>query len=74
MFTQERFHGRIRDVSVQDVVLLQRILEQWIRDSETGEPIPDEVQEDMSRLSGSTARSNGYFYQVAEEREKIFLE
>lgn len=63
---KEKFVGQTRRVVTHDLVSLRRILEQWVRDGDTGYLIPEEVDEDLERLRGSIAGKNGYTYRIAE--------
>ncbi len=63
---KEKIVGSTREVASKDLASLKRILEQWVRDGDTGYLIPEEVEEYLERLNGSIEGKNGYTYQVAE--------
>lgn len=63
---KEIFIGKTRVVTTHDLVPLKRILEQWVRDGDTGYLLPEEVEEDLERLRGSIGKNNGYSYQISE--------
>lgn len=66
-----RFHGVVRPLCEEDLPKIKPILEAWIKDSETGEPIPQEVEEDLSAMRESIEGQNDRAYLVADEDEKV---
>jgi GNAT superfamily N-acetyltransferase len=63
--------GRItlRHIRPDDVEQLRPILEQWVRDSNTGALLPQEVEDILSFVSSSIEGSNDRTYVVAENEE-----
>ncbi len=66
--TEERilFDGTIRDLRKEDLTPLIPILGTWIKDRNTGEPLPDEVQETIQIMLDSVEGRNPRTYIVAE--------
>jgi hypothetical protein len=61
------FAGAVRVPEEKDLPAIKPILEAWIRDSETHEIIPVEVEGVMEAIRGSMTRVNDIHYLVAEE-------
>lgn len=59
------FNGVIRDVQIDDLVAIKPILENWLRDRNTGNPLPNEVSDVMASIEASTQGVNGRSYVVA---------
>ncbi len=60
------FEGIIRDLRSRDIDSLRPILTTWIKDRTTGDPLPDEVEEDLQIMSDSIDGKNDRTYLVAE--------
>lgn len=56
----------VRQVISEDIDRLRSILSAWIRDSETGEILTDEISEIINRIKMSIDSKNDYYYFVAE--------
>ena len=69
----EGFKGSIVPLQAVDLHYLKPILETWIVDRDTGEPLPLEVEGYLRRMGNSIYDSNGYSYIVAinEDGEAI---
>ncbi len=63
------FKGTVRDLKRGDLPFLKPILETWIKDRETGEPIPEEVEEDLQIMADSIDHKNDRTYVVAENSD-----
>lgn len=61
------FEGVVREFTMQDLPYLRRILEMWVRDSETHEIIPEEVEKDLQHLRDSLLPGSSERYFVAED-------
>ena len=64
------FTGVVRLIREDDIPKLQPILETWIRDSDTHEPLPDEVASLMEAMRLSIDGKNDRVYLVAEASDK----
>lgn len=64
-----RFNGTVRPLQREDILQLKPILETWLKDSTTGEILPDEVAEDIEYMSRSLEGRNQREYLVAETAE-----
>ncbi len=62
----EKFNGIVRAVQGDDLIKLKPILETWIKNRNTGEPIPEEVEEDLQFLRDSIKGQGNRTYLVAE--------
>lgn len=60
------FPGIIRLLRTEDIPQLKPILETWIRDRETQEPLPDEVASLMDAMGKSIDGENDRVYLVAQ--------
>ncbi len=63
----ERPRPTIREPRVSDLPYVRGILEEWIRDSVTGEVIPAEVTEVLLEVEQGIEESDGQWYLVAED-------
>ncbi|HLC91544.1 MAG TPA: GNAT family N-acetyltransferase [Candidatus Saccharimonadales bacterium] len=63
------FDGHIRAARIEDLPALQPILERWIFDRETGNPLPDEVADVMQGIRFSIEGTLDRTYVVAEDAE-----
>lgn len=61
------FSGRIRTLSDGDIPSLRPILATWVKDRTTGQPLPEEVEEDLQVMQESIGGNNGRTYFVAED-------
>lgn len=61
-----RFNGKVRSLKKEDLDSLKPILATWIKDRRTGQPLPDEVEEDLQLMSESVEGKNDRTYLVAE--------
>lgn len=62
-----RFHGTVRLLRENDLPSLKPILETWIHSRDTGELLPEEVEEDLQVMRDSCSGKNDRTYFVAEE-------
>ena len=65
------FSGEVRDFQESDIEKVRPILETWLIDRETGQPLPEEVEEDLDIMRGSLNGENQRHYFVAEEEGKV---
>lgn len=61
------FGGTIRALRESDLESLKPILETWVRSRDTGQPLPDEVVEDLELMRNSCLGNNDRTYFVAED-------
>ncbi|MDP2585764.1 MAG: GNAT family N-acetyltransferase [Candidatus Levybacteria bacterium] len=66
---KQRFNGNVRLAREQDLVFLKPILETWIRDRNTNQLIPEEIEEVLSSVMGSIKYTNNARYLVAEKTD-----
>lgn len=62
---QPQFDGLIRTLVKEDIPALRPILATWIKDRQTGEPLPDEVEEDLQIMADSNTSIGDRNYLVA---------
>ncbi len=62
---------KIRDVKAEDIPSLNRILQVWIRDSETRESLPAEIQSIIDGILASTKIASDFHYIVADIKESV---
>jgi GNAT superfamily N-acetyltransferase len=67
---EQTFTGIVRLIREEDIPQLQPILETWIRDSDTHEPLPDEIASLMEAMRLSISGKNDRIYMVAENTDK----
>lgn len=69
--TQEKptFKGSVRELKKEDVEDLRPILATWIKDRDTGKPLPNEVEEDLQVILDSVHGKNERSYLVAESED-----
>lgn len=63
---ENRFTGIIRPLVESDIELLRPVLAHWLKDRQTQQPLPEEVQEDMDAMRGSLDGTNNRVYLVAQ--------
>lgn len=63
------FDGKVRALRVEDLGKLRPILATWVKDRETGESLPDEVEKDLLVMKNSVEGKNDRTYLVAETKE-----
>lgn len=68
-----RFNGKVRSLKKEDLDSLKPILATWIKDRRTGQPLPDEVEEDLQLMSESVEGKNDRMYLVAEDLDGEIL-
>jgi GNAT superfamily N-acetyltransferase len=61
----------VREPVLQDIGALEPIMECWVRDRRTGEPLPAEVADIKSAIRDSIKGDNEQKYVVAEESGKL---
>ncbi|MBI4057915.1 GNAT family N-acetyltransferase [Candidatus Microgenomates bacterium] len=61
------FQGSVRELRLDDLDSLRPILSTWIKDRDTGETLPDEVEEDLQIMGDSAQGKNDRQYFVAED-------
>lgn len=61
-----KFNGTIRPAEKRDLPTLKKVLEMWVRDSETHKVIPEEVKEDLEDIEKGIDGLNDHSYLVAE--------
>ncbi|MEK9171437.1 MAG: GNAT family N-acetyltransferase [Patescibacteria group bacterium] len=61
------FHGIVRPLKDGDLEAIRPILETWVRDSGTGQILPEEVEEDLEFMRKSVRAENSRSYLVAED-------
>lgn len=66
---QKRFSGVVRDLRNIDLPSLKPILATWIKDRDTGQPLTEEIEEDLQIMSDSITHNNDRTYVVAETPE-----
>jgi len=66
---ENRFNGTIRLVREEDETALHPILETWIRDGDTHQIIPDEIEGVLNAVRESAQGTNDATYLVAETPE-----
>ena len=59
------FGGFVRPLEMGDLVQLKPILEHWVKSRDTGQPLPEEVLEDLQLMEDSVNRLNDYRYFTA---------
>jgi GNAT superfamily N-acetyltransferase len=64
-----RFNGIIRDVRSTDLEAIQPIFDYWMRDGDSGNPLPEEVSDAIAAVDASTKATNGRKYVVAGDLE-----
>lgn len=70
-----KFNGVVRPPRMDDLVQLKPILETWIKNRTTGEPIPEEVEEDLQFLRGGNGIGTALVQALEETaRQKGFTE
>ena len=60
-----------RKIRQVDLAKVRPILETWIRDSQTGQVLTDEINEVLARIQGSINGDNQYGYLVAESPTQL---
>ena len=65
------FTGIVRPLLEHDLSSIRPILETWVRDSKTGEQIPEEIAEDLDLMRESARGESERRYFVAEENGEI---
>ena len=65
------FSGTVRTLKEEDLTQLKPILDIWIKDRETGQRLPDEVEEDLQLMRESINGGNDRNYLVAEKNGKV---
>jgi len=65
------FSGTVRPLDEKDLESIKEILEVWVKDRDTGEPRPGEVQEDLDVMLASIRGKNDRSYLVAEDSGKV---
>lgn len=65
----QKFQSVVRNLRKDDLSLLRPILATWIKDRKTGQPLPDEVEEDLQFMSESVDDKNDRTYLVAENSD-----
>ncbi|KKR63108.1 hypothetical protein A2210_02745 [Candidatus Woesebacteria bacterium RIFOXYA1_FULL_40_18] len=63
------FQGSVRELRLDDLDSLRPILSTWIKDRDTGETLPGEVEEDLEIMGDSAQGKNDRKYFVAEDVE-----
>jgi GNAT superfamily N-acetyltransferase len=69
-----RFQGDGRTVSLSDLAALRPILEFWLRDRDTGDPLPDEVNKVLRNVEASIERprpTEMYFLVAEDENRQV---
>lgn len=62
----QRFQGVVRDLRTSDLSAIKPILEVWLKDRQTGQALPEEVEEDLQLMADSVGHRNDRTYIVAE--------
>ncbi|MEP7104147.1 MAG: GNAT family N-acetyltransferase [Candidatus Dojkabacteria bacterium] len=65
MLSPEQFSGDICLISINDLPYIKPILETWVRDRSSGEPLPKEVDGNLQDMRDSIEGKNDYKYLVA---------
>lgn len=73
MHELKKFGGTIRLLRESDLLSLQPILETYLKSRDTGEPLPNEVAEDLQIMRESCLGRNKRTYYVAEETDGRIL-
>lgn len=68
---RQQFAGEVRNLQEADLASIKPILEDWLIDRETGNPVPEEVEEDLGIMRASLTGDNERKYFVAEEAGKV---
>lgn len=68
---KDKFKGDIRNLEERDLIGIQLILEHWVVDSDTGKPLPNEVDEDISLMRESIKVDTERHYFVAVQEAEI---
>jgi ribosomal protein S18 acetylase RimI-like enzyme len=63
------FQGIVRPLKDEDLEAIRPILETWVRDSGTGQILPEEVEEDLEFMRKSVRSENPRSYLVAEDTD-----
>ena len=61
------FSGIVRLLESKDLVDLKPVLEEWIKDRDTGNPLPTEVEKNLQVMSASIGGGTDYTYFVATQ-------
>lgn len=64
-----RFNGTVRFLRESDLPLLRPILETWVIDMDTREPIQEEIEDDLDIMRKSILHQNERKYFVAEAKD-----
>lgn len=67
------FQGNVRSLRPGDIDSLRPVLQTWIRDRDTGAPIPEEVEEDLKTMLDSTEAGNSSHFLVAETGDGVVI-
>lgn len=67
----EKMNIQTRAAQEKDLLALPRILAHWVKDRQTGGPLPDEVASIMTAVAKSIKGEGDVKYQVAEANEKF---
>lgn len=70
---ENTFQGRVRPLVALDIPHLKPILEHWLKNRETDQPLPDEVQEVRDYMQGSLDDTNYRRYLVAETQDGTII-
>ncbi|MDO8561270.1 MAG: GNAT family N-acetyltransferase [bacterium] len=68
---QETLNIQTRGPKEGDLAQLSAILEPWVRDRETGEPLPEEVNSILEAVRADISGNSDVRYVVAEGRNKV---
>jgi len=67
------FGGVVRNLREKDIPSLRPILATWIKSRQTGQPLPEEVEEDLQVMLESINGNNDPTYLVAENLDKSVI-
>ena len=65
------FTGRVRKLEEKDLISVKQILEIWIRDRDTKEPLPNEVNGYLELMKNSLKGKGATYFVAEEDSDKV---